>query len=200
MAYKLTTYRTLRSYKDERGFIYPALHTVLDVIKPSSFYGAEDAARRGTEMHECVAKLLQNEEVIIPPEYTVQLTAWQDWWEKQNYKVDFIERSMVAPIKNPYVGTIDCIVQDDIGPCIIDWKTGQDFYPVYDLQMHGYMIAAEIPRALLVRLGNDGSIEEKEIKWDDSMGELIYSASHILYYRTDYAAQHERMRRKNGGK
>jgi hypothetical protein len=99
----------------------------------------DEAARRGTEVHELASRIAVGEEVDVPGEIVPAVDSMLEWLRDWNPRIEFVECA-VANDALLYAGRFDLIVTFPDGRrWLLDWKTGRSgIYPEVALQLCGY--------------------------------------------------------------
>ncbi len=160
-------FTTSEQFKSQCGYEinggwYPRVTKILEIkSKPALyyFYGAassysaakamtENSAKEGTLIHEVAEKIMVGETPQIPEEIRPAITAFQDFFDRNNIHVDkeYVERRIFHPDQR-YAGTIDTLALIDGKFGVLDIKTSQAIYRDYNLQTAAYIEAllAEFP-------------------------------------------------------
>ena len=146
--------------------MFPRLHGLLDIIpKGIAFYkwlaekGWDEsqaiksaAGDKGSKVHDAISAILQGEEVRIDSKFMNRTTeqleeltleecdaikSFVDWKNAVN-PVSIAWDITVFSEKYGYAGTIDYICKIDSKVYIIDFKTSQQVWPEYELQVSAY--------------------------------------------------------------
>lgn len=113
---------------------------------------SQETADIGKEIHRYVAQLLQGTPIsklewgTLSEEIKNGLRAFSRFKTETNLKADWCER-VVYNLKLGYAGTLDCLGKIDGRWVVIDWKTGNTFWPSYFAQITAYYKALNINRS-----------------------------------------------------
>jgi hypothetical protein len=116
----------------------------LDILKKARFESRDEAARRGTEIHDLAERLVHNEEVDVPDEIAGFVESAVRFLDE--YKVQpIITETPVAHRAGNYAGTLDLVFRSPLFPdrtFIADWKTNRSgIYGETALQLAAYRYA-----------------------------------------------------------
>ena len=150
-------YGSGRWYKNKNNFV-PSVTTVLNVVSKGPHFHKwlanhlnyehacavrDEAAERGTLVHEIIEDLLEGKEVMLDEEcgseISKRLMCFETWWN--NTSVEEIIAKEV-PLHFPgikYAGRFDFIAKIDGKNVLIDIKTGS-YYKTHDIQASMYKI------------------------------------------------------------
>jgi len=157
------------------------------------------AGNRGSKVHNGIESLLLGNKVemdsqlpnnegqledITLEEYE-SLMSWVDWHKETNPDTISIETTVFNDEYN-YAGTVDyvCKIGDQIW--IIDWKTSNDIWPSYEIQLSAYKHAMDYPNAKLGILQVGYNRNKKKYKFNeiDDQFELFKAAD--LIWKKEY--------------
>lgn len=135
----------------------------------------DEAAARGTQVHNAIEDYLKHGVVWDPAEFTplqaYQLKSWLVWWERSGLVASQVE-FVIYSASCGYAGTIDLVVKDGGGWRIYDWKTGS-LYPTHAWQLAAYSFAmfemglGEVFHAELIDLPSEiGKGLKANVLWD----------------------------------
>lgn len=98
---------------------------VIATLKGTPYAQRDEAARRGTEIHQLAEQLAHGAEVEVPDEiagHVAAAVAWLDDWRPRV----LLTESAVASRRWWYAGTLDLVVETPDGVrWIVDWKSGR---------------------------------------------------------------------------
>lgn len=127
---------------DELALLSPSKR--LDELKKARFKSRDEAARRGTEVHDLAERLLHGEEVDVPDEiagHVESAVRFLDEWQVQ----PVLTETTVASRAGQYAGTLDLVFRTPKRPgetFIADWKTNRSgIYGETALQLAAYRFA-----------------------------------------------------------
>ena len=137
---------------------------VLDEMASEPERVAEEAARRGTAVHDAIAMALSGQ--LYPRDLEGYVSQALDFLATHN--LDVVAREAVLVSKqHGFAGTCDVASYGGKGFVLLDWKTG-GIYPEHALQLAAYAIAVEemtggkVTDAIVVGL-RDSSYEAKRV-------------------------------------
>lgn len=115
---------------------------IIAALKQSPYTTRDEAARRGTEVHQLAEQLIQDQEVQVPVELSGHVSsyvAFLDEWEPRPVLVE----TAVASRKWNYAGTLDAVMDLPDGRRVIaDIKTSRSgIFPETILQLAAYRFA-----------------------------------------------------------
>lgn len=116
----------------------------LEILKKARFESRDEAARRGTEVHDLAEKLTNGEEVDVPEEIAGYVESAVKFLD--DFKVQpILTEATVAHRKGNYAGTLDLVFRSPLFPgktFISDWKTNRSgIYGETALQLAAYRYA-----------------------------------------------------------
>ena len=98
---------------------------VVAALKGTPYAQRDEAARRGTEVHQLAERLAVGAEVEVPEEIAGHVHAAVAWLDDWQPKV-LVAEVPVASRRWWYAGTLDLVVETPDGTrWIVDWKTGR---------------------------------------------------------------------------
>lgn len=168
----------------------------------------DNAARRGTAVHECIEKFMNNlmsgktEEPNIDLEYDIYLHYFNKWREERVEIVEVYQTECkVISEELACKGIIDCIakiktdIDDEAKVCMIDWKTSSNldmFRTQCQLQLYYEIMMEEYPElAKNIEELRTLSLTKYEYRWfkfpiDRELGKSI-----LYLYKNYLRADHE---------
>lgn len=127
---------------DELAMLSPSKR--LDVLKKARFEQRDEAARRGTEVHELAEKLIHGEEVDVPEPIAGHVVSAVKFLDDFKVQPILTEASVGSRAGN-YAGTLDMVFRSPLFPgktFIADWKTNRTgIYGETALQLAAYRYA-----------------------------------------------------------
>ena len=114
-------------------------------LKTIPDYQRDQAADRGTSIHQIVEQIIRGQSPEIPEElgpYVAAYHAFVKEWEPRYV----VSEQMVCSLKHGYAGTLDAVVVIGNERWLIDWKTGAGIYAETALQLAAYGAAEFIGR------------------------------------------------------
>ena len=97
----------------------------LDLLKRARYTELDEAARRGTEVHDLAEQLSHGQEIEVPEElqgHVDSAVAFLDDWQPET----LLTETVVASKKHMYAGTFDLLCKlPDGGICLVDYKTSR---------------------------------------------------------------------------
>ncbi|HLA14634.1 MAG TPA: hypothetical protein VJZ25_06380 [Gemmatimonadaceae bacterium] len=113
----------------------------LDVLKGARYADVDQAAQKGTAVHELAERILHGEEVQVPDElapYVNNAVRFLDEWKIR----PILSETVVYSLRGKYAGTLDMVVTSDLLPgkvILADWKTSRSgIYGEAALQLSAY--------------------------------------------------------------
>jgi hypothetical protein len=113
----------------------------LDTLKGARYADVDQAAKRGTEVHEIAEQLLHGREVPVPDELAPHVNSavrFLDEWKIR----PILTETVVYSLRGRYAGTLDMVVTSDLLPgrvILADWKTSRSgIYGEAALQLSAY--------------------------------------------------------------
>lgn len=105
----------------------------------------DEAAVRGTDVHDLAEKLIHGEDVEVPEHLIAPVEGYRDWLDEFGVEPILTEQAC-ASRKWLYCGKFDAIVRMTRGPLacktlLIDWKTSKGVYGETGLQTAAYASA-----------------------------------------------------------
>ena len=116
------------SHKYElNGVELPSVTRIMEPLKETVYAGIpeavlENAARRGTSVHEAIDLFLNVGVADISDDYTGYMEGFMQWFDATNPVVKMTESAVYHPTLL-YAGTVDCVCEIDGKTVLIDWKT-----------------------------------------------------------------------------
>ena len=166
---------------EERGHIYRldgmVVPSVTKLMKPLSddFYQSispevlDQAASRGTAVHNAIENYLRFGIEDIDPRYAGYLEGFKKWWETRKPEVIATESRVYHKILR-YAGTSDLLATISGRTTMVDYKTSAGVNTkLCDIQLEGYDRAYEshgvkIEDRMILHLTNDGGFSEVPFK------------------------------------
>lgn len=130
----------------------------------------------GTKAHEWAEKYIKNENPAMPEDQLVLncVLAFLDWVKTKKITFMYSEKRIYSP-KYKYAGTVDFVADIEGKLFVGDFKTSKAIYPSMFYQTAAYQQALmeEMPWLkfegnIIVRMGKDGTFEEKELCGQDN--------------------------------
>lgn len=119
---------------------------IVNALKEIPWQKRDDAADRGTNLHDILEQLLINDDAEVPEEYVPviehALRFLNDW-----QVAPILTESAVGSRAHQYAGKLDLIASyrrpdtGHRGVAIFDWKSGKAIYPEYAWQLNAYAFA-----------------------------------------------------------
>lgn len=127
---------------DDLGVLSPSKR--LEILKKARFESRDEAARRGTEVHDLAERLAHGEEVDVPEEIAGYVESAVKFLD--DFKVQpILTEATVAHRGGNYAGTLDLAFRSPLFPgktFIADWKTNRSgIYGETALQLAAYRYA-----------------------------------------------------------
>lgn len=147
---------------------------------------AEQAARRGTAVHEACALIDYGETPEETPEFAGYLTAYRRFLHDYKPDWELIEHPM-GSLDLGYAGTLDRCGMIDGARCILDIKTGQLHPPAVDAQLTAYCQLLGNERGILcpmlyaLKLSRDGTYTLQTCLYRDG----LFNACLTLHHATE---------------
>lgn len=153
------------------------------------------AGNKGSKIHQAIELLLTGEEVkmdqkllnketnaeeeLTAEEYEA-IMSFVDWYNDINPEIIGVEQ-VVFNDEYGYAGTVDLICKIDEQLWIVDFKTGQNIWAEYELQLSAYKQALDLPDAKLAILQVGYKRNKKLYKFTeiDDKFDLFLSAKKI---------------------
>jgi len=155
----LSWYRDINTFKDENGYEidgiwYPRVTAIVSIkAKPAlyAFYaGLPDfktgeaiktkSAEEGTLVHNAIEGILKGESVAVPEEIAPAISAFNDFYSKNDIVAHKIEERLVSK-KHHYAGTMDVLAEVNGVLGVLDIKTSVAIYRDYSMQTSAYVEA-----------------------------------------------------------
>ena len=136
------------------GIWYPRVTSIVGIkAKPALYFfyaGLPDfktgeaikakSAEEGTAIHEAIEAVLRKEPVVIPENIKPAVSAFLDFYSKNNVVAHKIEERVVSK-KHNYAGTMDVLAEVNGRLGVLDIKTSIAIYRDYNIQTSAYIEA-----------------------------------------------------------
>ncbi|WP_250504879.1 PD-(D/E)XK nuclease family protein [Bowdeniella massiliensis] len=115
---------------------------VIAALKEIPWSQRDEAARRGTEVHDLAERYLQGEKIEVPEAIAGHVESCAQFIEDYNIQPVLVEAA-VASREHQYAGKLDLIADHNRGPrAIFDWKTTKSgIYKETAFQTNAYAFA-----------------------------------------------------------
>ena len=152
-------YSNVENFKNANGYTidgiwYPRVPSIISIKAKPALYmyyaGLPDfktgeaiktkSAAEGTLLHETVEAILRKEPIVIPETIKPAVSAFMDFYSKNDVIAHKIEERVVSK-KNNYAGTIDVLATVNGTMGVLDIKTSQAIYRDYSMQTSAYIEA-----------------------------------------------------------
>ena len=111
---------------------------MVDALRGVPWQRRDDAATRGTSLHDIAEKIVTGQDVEVPEHMVAIVEQAVDFMETWGIQPVLIE-APCASRKHWYAGTLDLVADHNRGPrAIFDWKTGKAIYPGAAFQLNAY--------------------------------------------------------------
>ena len=113
----------------------------LDTLKGARYADVDQAAKKGTAVHELAERILNGEEVVVPDELAPHVASAVKFLDEWRIR-PILTETVVYSIRGKYAGTLDMVVTSDLMPgkvILADWKTSRSgIYGEAALQLSAY--------------------------------------------------------------
>ncbi|PIR41795.1 MAG: hypothetical protein COV30_02025, partial [Candidatus Yanofskybacteria bacterium CG10_big_fil_rev_8_21_14_0_10_37_15] len=152
-------YPNLENFKSDNGYDidgiwYPRVTSIVSIkAKPAlyMFYAAlpnyetgeaikTKSAEEGTLLHDTVEAILKNESVAIPEQIKPAISAFMDFYKKNELIAHRLEERVVSK-KHHFAGTMDVLAELNGVLGVLDIKTSVAIYRDYGMQTSAYIAA-----------------------------------------------------------
>lgn len=177
----------------------------VDALKKVPWEKRDEAAVKGTDVHDLAEKLIHGEDVEVPDHLLGYVTGYRDWLDEFDV-VPLLTEKPCASRQWQYGGKFDAIVKMGRGPLagrklLVDWKTSKGVYGETGLQTAAYASTefyapdkdTEIPMPEVdgtgvVHITENGSTYYQLANDRADIAEQFKVFTHIAYVakRTDY--------------
>jgi hypothetical protein len=110
---------------------------MVDALKATPWQERDDAAVRGTDVHDIAEKLVHGEEVAVPEHLADSVNGYVRWLDASGVEPIWTERP-VASRKWWYAGKPDIVCRIGADVWLLDWKTARGVYGDNALQVCAY--------------------------------------------------------------
>lgn len=110
---------------------------MVDALKSTPWQERDDAALRGTDIHDIAEKLVHGQTVDVPEQHQGAVDGYVRWLDAMNVEPIWTERP-VASRKWQYAGKPDIICRIADQTWLLDWKTARGVYGDNALQVCAY--------------------------------------------------------------
>ena len=128
------------------------LPRVTEILEPHTDFSKvpestlEQAAYRGTKVHQSCAAYAQKLWAPIPQEYAGYFFSFQTWFDEYVEEVVYVEKELIDPIYG-FVGHIDFYGRlKSLGRALLDWKTPITLYKQWKIQLSAYGRLLEVDK------------------------------------------------------
>lgn len=150
-----------------------------------------NAAEKGTAVHNSIENYIKFEIVDIPPEHRGYFDAFLDWWKTYHPEVVGSEIKIYHKLLR-YGGTIDILVYIDGVLTLVDIKTTSELSDMTcGVQLEGYSQALKshgihVERKIILHLKKDGKYAVREYPVADTNRWRVFGSLKCVY---DYILQ-----------
>ena len=154
------------------GVEIPGVNKILEAlgIKDTRWY-TEEACARGKAVHDAIQYLVEDDldEASVAPEIAPYVDAFRLFLKESGFQVQEAEiRLSSRPVS--YAGTADLIGRFELGPCLVEIKTGST-PPWAKLQAAAYALCFTVPpQRFLLELRKNGTYRLRECSDPDDYG------------------------------
>lgn len=111
--------------------------SMVGALKETPWQKRDDAAARGTKLHDYAERIARGEEVDVPDELVPVVEnalKFMDDWEIQPVLLE----QVVGSREHKFAGKLDLVADSYRGRGIFDWKSGKAIYPGACFQLNAY--------------------------------------------------------------
>ena len=188
---------------EERKHIYlldgVQIPSVTQLMKPLSdkVYGPvdiqtlENAARKGTIVHNAIDNYLEFEIEDIPEEHRGYFDAFLEWFENENPEVIATERKVYHKALR-YAGTCDLLCMINGKLTLVDYKTSAAIQQMlYPIQLEGYAKAWEthgikVEDKIILHLKKDGKYAVHRYATNPEYYSVVFALSTLYNYESKF--------------
>lgn len=151
----------------------------------------ENAARRGTIVHNAIDNYLEFGIEDIPEELRGYFDAFLAWKKKENPEIVAAERRVYHKALR-YAGTCDLLCMINGKLTLVDYKTSSAIQPMlYPLQLEGYAKAWEthgvkVEEKLILHLKRDGKYAVHRYPQNPEYYSVIFALSTLYNYKAKF--------------
>lgn len=178
------TYRLL-------GIVIPSVSAIMEPLSAAKYKGISEAtlnnaANKGTAVHNSIENYIKFEIDDVPPEHRGYFEAFLEWWNKYQPKVVGSELKVYHKLLR-YGGTIDMLVYIDGVLTLVDIKTTATLSDMTcGVQLEAYSqalksLGIDVERKIILHLKKDGKYAVREYPSKDPDRWRVFGSLKCVY-------------------
>ena len=173
------------------GLVIPSVSTIMEPLNADKYAGIssstlDNAANRGSAVHDCIENFIKFDFIDIPPEHRLYFDGFMEWWNEAKPEVIGPEIRMYHKLLR-YGGTGDLLAIINDKRVLIDYKST---YVVSDMtcrvQLEAYAQALashgfKIDEKMILHLKKDGTAVPKTYPANDAEAWRVFGSLKCVY-------------------
>lgn len=173
------------------GLTIPSVTTIMDPLNADKYAGIskatlDNAANRGTAVHDGIENWIKFDFVDIPPEHQLYFDGFMKWWEENSPEVIGSEIRLYHRLLR-YGGTCDLLADIDGQRTLIDYKSTyalSDMTCRVQLEAYAQALAShgiKVDKKMILHLKNDGTAVPKTYPANDAEAWRVFGSLKCVY-------------------
>lgn len=173
------------------GMTIPSVSTIMEPLNADKYSGIsqatlDNAANKGTAVHDCIENWIKFDFLDIPPEHQSYIDGFMEWWHKNSPKVIGSELRLYHKLLG-YGGTCDLLADISDLRTLVDYKST---YVLSDMtcrvQLEAYAQALlshgiKIDQKMILHLKKDGTAVPKIYPAKDPEAWRVFGSLKCVY-------------------
>lgn len=173
------------------GIIIPSVSTVMEPLNADKYAGIskatlDNAANKGTAVHDCIENWIKFGFMDIPPEHQSYIDGFMEWWNKNTPKVVGSEIRLYHKILG-YGGTCDLLAYIGDKLTLIDYKSTyvlSDMTCRIQLEAYAQALAShgiKVEQKMILHLKKDGKSAQRDYPANDAEAWRVFGSLKCVY-------------------
>lgn len=173
------------------GITIPSVSTIMEPLNADKYSGIskatlDNAANKGTAVHDCIENWIKFDFMDIPPEHQSYIDGFMNWWKKNSPKVVGSEIRMYHKLLE-YGGTCDLLAYINERLTLVDYKSTyvlSDMTCRIQLEAYAQALAShgiKVEQKMILHLKKDGNAVQKDYPANDAEAWRVFGSLKCVY-------------------